>query len=209
MRNSGCRPDTSVYNSVISAHLHSRDKSKALEKAMSYFEKMKGMERCNPRIVTYNILLRAFAQAKNVEQVDALLKDLDESIVTPDIFTFNGLMDAYGENGMIKEMEHVLSRMKSNQLKPDIITFNILIDSYGKKQEFQKMELFKSLLQSKEKPTIPKFNLMITNYGRARSREKSELVLEKMIDLGYKPSYITYECLIVMYGHCESKRTIG
>ncbi|KAJ8557319.1 hypothetical protein K7X08_002944 [Anisodus acutangulus] len=204
MRNSGCRPDTSVYNSVISAHLHSRDKSKALEKAMSYFEKMKGMERCSPSIVTYNILLRAFAQAKNVERVDALLKDLDESIVTPDIFTFNGLMDAYGKNGMIKEMEHVLSQMKSNQLKPDIITFNILIDSYGKKQEFQKMEqVFKSLLQSKEKPTTPTFNSMITNYGKARLREKSELVLEKMIDLGYKPSYITYECLIVMYGHCD------
>ncbi|KAL3339660.1 hypothetical protein AABB24_028323 [Solanum stoloniferum] len=204
MRNSGCRPDTSVYNAVISAHLHSRDKSKALTKAMGYFEKMKGMERCSPSIVTYNILLRAFAQAKNVEQVDALLKDLDESIVTPDIFTFNGLMDAYGKNGMINEMEHVLSRMKSNQLKPDIITFNILIDSYGKKQDFQKMEqVFKSLLQSKEKPTIPTFNSMITNYGKARLREKSELVLEKMIDLGYKPSYITYECLIVMYGHCD------
>ncbi|XP_049391882.1 pentatricopeptide repeat-containing protein PPR5 homolog, chloroplastic [Solanum stenotomum] len=204
MRNSGCRPDTSVYNAVISAHLHSRDKSKALTKAMGYFEKMKGMERCSPSIVTYNILLRAFAQAKNVEQVDALLKDLDESIVTPDIFTFNGLMDAYGKNGMINEMEHILSRMKSNQLKPDIITFNILIDSYGKKQDFQKMEqVFKSLLQSKEKPTIPTFNSMITNYGKARLREKSELVLEKMIDLGYKPSYITYECLIVMYGHCD------
>ncbi|XP_059308048.1 pentatricopeptide repeat-containing protein PPR5 homolog, chloroplastic [Lycium ferocissimum] len=204
MRNSGCRPDTSVYNSVISAHLHSRDKSRALEKAMSYFEKMKGMERCSPSIVTYNILLRAFAQAKNVAQVDALLKDLDESIVTPDVFTFNGLMDAYGKNGMIKEMEHVLSRMKSNQLKPDIITFNILIDSYGKKQDFQKMEqVFKSLLQSKEKPTIPTFNSMITNYGKARLREKAELVLEKMTDLGYKPSYITYECLIVMYGHCD------
>lgn len=204
MRNSGCRPDTSVYNAVISAHLHSRDKSKALTKAMSYFEKMKGMERCSPSIVTYNILLRAFAQAKNVEQVDALLKDLDESIVTPDIFTFNGLMDAYGKNGMINEMEHVLSRMKSNQLKPDIITFNILIDSYGKKQDFQKMEqVFKSLLQSKEKPTIPTFNSMITNYGKARLREKAELIRGKMIDLGYRPSHITYECLIMMYGHCD------
>nr|XP_016444053.1 PREDICTED: pentatricopeptide repeat-containing protein At4g39620, chloroplastic-like [Nicotiana tabacum] len=204
MRNSGCRPDTSVYNAVISAHLHSRDKSKALAKAMGYFEKMKGMERCSPSIVTYNILLRAFAQAKNVEQVDALLKDLEDSIVTPDIFTFNGLMDAYGKNGMIKEMEHVLSRIKSNELKPDIITFNILIDSYGKKQEFQKMEqVFKSLLRSKEKPTIPTFNSMITNYGKARLREKAELVLEKMTDLGYRPSYITYECLLMMYGHCD------
>ncbi|KAK4382029.1 Pentatricopeptide repeat-containing protein, chloroplastic [Sesamum angolense] len=179
MRNSGCKPDTSVYNALITAHLHSRDKSKALVKALWYFEKMKGMERCKPSIVTYNILLRAFAQARNVDQVNALFKNLDESIVTPDIYTFNGVMDAYGKLGMIREMELVLSRMKSNQIKPDIITFNLLIDAYGRKQEFDKMEqVFKSLLRSKEKPTLPTFNSMITNYGKARLREKADLMAE-------------------------------
>ncbi|XP_028089414.1 pentatricopeptide repeat-containing protein PPR5 homolog, chloroplastic-like isoform X2 [Camellia sinensis] len=204
MRNSGCRPDTSVYNALITAHLHSREKSKALAKALGYFDKMKGMERCRPNVVTYNILLRAFAQARNIDQVNALFKDLDESIVSPDIFTFNGVMDAYGKNGMIREMELVLSRMKSNQCKPDAITFNLLIDAYGRKQEFDKMEqVFKSLLRSKEKPTLPTFNSMITNYGKARLREKAEFIFQKMTDMGYTPSFITYECLIMMYGFCD------
>lgn len=204
MRNSGCRPDTSVYNSLITAHLHSRDKAKALEKALGYFEKMKGIEWCNPNVVTYNILLRAFALARNVDQVNALFKDLDESIVSPDIYTYNGVMDAYGKNGMIREMECVLSRMKSNQCKPDVITFNLLIDSYGKKQEFDKMEqVFKSLLRSKETPTLPTFNSMITNYGKARLREKAEHVFKKMKDMGYNPSFITCESLIMMYGFCD------
>ncbi|XP_057765845.1 pentatricopeptide repeat-containing protein At4g39620, chloroplastic-like isoform X2 [Salvia miltiorrhiza] len=204
MRNSGCKPDTSVYNALITAHLHSRDKAKALAKAVSYFEKMKGMERCKPSIVTYNILLRAFAQAKNVDQVNALFKDLDESIVSADTFTFNGVMDAYGKLGMIREMELVLARMKSKKIKPDIITFNLLIDAYGRKQEFDKMEqVFKSLLRSKEKPTLPTFNSMITNYGKARLREKADSVYQKMIEMDYKPSFITYECLIMMYGYCD------
>ncbi|XP_059449440.1 pentatricopeptide repeat-containing protein At4g39620, chloroplastic [Corylus avellana] len=204
MRNSGCRADTSVYNSLITAHLHSRDKAKALDKALMYFEKMKGIEWCNPNIVTYNILLRAFALARNVERVNALFKDLDESIISSDIYTYNGVMDAYGKNGMIREMEGVLSRMKSNQCKPDLITFNLLIDSYGKKQEFDKMEqVFKSLLRSKEKPTLPTFNSMITNYGKARLREKAEHVFKKMRDMGYSPSFITCESLIMMYGFCD------
>lgn len=204
MRNSGCRPDTSVYNALITAHLHSRDKSKATDKALACFDKMKSMERCKPNIVTYNILLRAFAQAKNVNQVNALFKDLEESIISPDIFTFNGVMDAYGKNRMIREMEFVLSRMKSNQCKPDIITFNLLIDAYGKRQEFEKMEqVFKSLLRSKEKPTIPTFNSMIINYGKARLREKAEGVFKSMADMGYTPNYITYESVIMMYGFCD------
>ncbi|XP_062098379.1 pentatricopeptide repeat-containing protein At4g39620, chloroplastic [Humulus lupulus] len=204
MRSSGCRPDTSVYNSVITAHLHSRDKAKALAKAIGYFEKMKGMERCQPNIVTYNILLRAFAQSRKVQQVNALFKDLDESIVSPDIYTYNGVMDAYGKNGMIREMESVLAMMKSNHTKPDIITFNLLIDSYGKKQEFEKMEqVFKSLLRSKESPTLPTFNSMIINYGKARQLEKAEDVYAKMTDMKYTPSFITYESLIMMYGLCD------
>ncbi|KAI6699676.1 hypothetical protein NL676_014000 [Syzygium grande] len=204
MRNSGCRPDTSVYNALITAHLHSSDKAKALAKALGYFGKMKGMERCKPNVVTYNILLRAFAQARNVEQVNDLFKDLDQSIVSPDIYTFNGVMDAYGKNGMIREMESVLSRMKSNQCKPDIITFNLLIDSYGKRQDFEKMEqVFKSLLRSKEKPTLPTFNSMIINYGKARLKDKAEQVFQRMRAMKYTPNHITYESLIMMYGFCD------
>ncbi|KAF7849887.1 hypothetical protein BT93_L0173 [Corymbia citriodora subsp. variegata] len=204
MRNSGCRPDTSVYNALITAHLHSSDKAKALAKALGYFGKMKGMERCKPNVVTYNILLRAFAQARNVEQVNDLFKDLHDSIVSPDRYTFNGVMDAYGKNGMIQEMESVLSRMKSNQCKPDIITFNLLIDSYGKRQEFEKMEqVFKSLLRSKEKPTLPTFNSMIINYGKARLKDKAEHVFNRMRAMKYTPNYITYESLIMMYGFCD------
>ncbi|XP_047334877.1 pentatricopeptide repeat-containing protein At4g39620, chloroplastic-like [Impatiens glandulifera] len=204
MRSSGCKPDTSVYNALITAHLHSRDKSKALSKAIGYLEKMKGMERCKPNIVTYNILLRAFAQARNTVQVELLFKDLEESIISPDIFTFNGVMDGYGKNGMITEMESILSRMKSKQIKPDVITFNLLIDAYGRKQEFEKMEqVYKSFLRSKEKPTISTFNSMITNYGKARLRERAEFIFNKMTEMGYVPNFITYECLIVMYGYCD------
>ncbi|PKA64369.1 Pentatricopeptide repeat-containing protein [Apostasia shenzhenica] len=205
MRNSGCKPDTSVYNALITAHLHSRDKSKALSKAYGYFEKMKGLhERCHPNVVTYNILLRAFAQAGDVKQVDSLFKDLDESIISPDIYTYNGVMDAYGKNGMIREMESVLLRMKSHNLKPDTITYNLLIDSYGRKQSFDKMEqVFKSLLHSKEKPTLPSFNSMILNYGKARLKDKAEHTFKWMNELGHKPSYVTYECLITAYGYCD------
>ncbi|CAI0554617.1 unnamed protein product [Linum tenue] len=206
MRNSGCRPDTSVYNSLISAHLHSRDKAKALAKALGYFERMKGLERCQPNVVTYNILLRACAQAREVDQVNALLKELESSNVSPDVYTYNGVMDAYGKNGMISEMESLLTLMKSDRCKPDIITFNLLIDSYGRKQQFAKMEqVFKSLLSHpKEKPTLPTFNSMITSYGKARQRERAESVFEKMtVEMKYTPSFITFESMITMYGFCD------
>jgi pentatricopeptide repeat protein len=64
-------------------------------------------------------------------------------------------------------------------------------------------QVFKSLQRSKERPTHPTFNSMITNYGKARLREKAEYVLDKMQELGFKPNYVTQECLIMMYAHCD------
>lgn len=180
MRKSGCRPDTSVYNSVIQAHLHTKDKEKALAKAFGYLEKMKEKARCQPNIVTYNILLRAYAQARKVDKVDALFKEIQTCKIETDVYTYNGVMDAYGKNGMLAEMEKELCRMESNKCKPDIITFNLLIDAYGRRQDFSKMEqVFRSLLRSKENPSLPTFNSMITNYGRARLIEKVESVYKR------------------------------
>ncbi|KAB2606087.1 pentatricopeptide repeat-containing protein [Pyrus ussuriensis x Pyrus communis] len=119
MRNSGCRPDTCVYNRRL------------WTKLSDTFNKMKGMERCQPSI-----------------KVNALFKDLDESVASPDIYTYNGVMDAYGKNGNIREMESVLSRMK-------------------------------------------------------KLKEKAEHVLQKMTDMKYTPSFITYESLVMMYGLCD------
>lgn len=205
MRKTGCRPDTSVYNAVIQAHLHTKDKEKALAKACGYLEKMKDKVRCQPNIVTYNILLRAYAQFCQVDKVNALFKEVETYEIATNVYTYNGVMDAYGKHGMLTEMEQVLARMKKDKCKPDIITFNLLINAYGKHQDFSKMEqVFQSLLQSKENPTLPTFNSMITNYGKARLMKKAELVYEKMTSLGYEPSQVTYECLILAYGHCGS-----
>ncbi|CAN8307937.1 unnamed protein product [Cochlearia groenlandica] len=148
MKNSDCRLDVSVYNALITAHLHTRDKAKALEK---------------------------------VHQVNALFKDLDMSVASPDVYTFNGVMDAYGKNGMIKEMETVLTRMRSNEY-------------------FQEFDAF----QREADSAYIHFNSMIINYGKARLKDKAEWIFEKMNDMNYMPSFITYECMIMMYGYCGS-----
>ncbi|KAF2284120.1 hypothetical protein GH714_019221 [Hevea brasiliensis] len=210
MRNSGCRPDTSVYNALITAHLHSKDKAKALSKALSYFEKMKGMERCQPNVVTYNILLRAFAQAQNVNQVNALFKDLDQSIVSPDIYTFNGMMDAYGKNGMIREMESVLSRMKSNQCKPDIITFNLLIDSYGKKQDLIRWsrDIFDDMVESGKEIKVSTLNAMLDVYCMNGLPMEADLLFDSARSFRVLPDSSTYKLLYKAYTKANMKELV-
>lgn len=46
MRRNGGRPDTSLYNSIITAHVHSRDRGRGFEKALKFLEEMKTKPKC-------------------------------------------------------------------------------------------------------------------------------------------------------------------
>ncbi|BBH02139.1 Tetratricopeptide repeat-like superfamily protein, partial [Prunus dulcis] len=200
MRNSGCRPDTSVYNALISAHLNSKDKAKALDKALRYFDKMKGMERCQPNIVTYNILLRAFAQSRNVEKVNSLFKDLDESIASADIYTYNGVMDAYGKNGNIREMESVFKSLVRSKEKPTLPTFNSMIINYGKARLKEKAEdVFKKMIDMKYTPSFITYESLIMMYGFCDSVSKAREVFDRLADSGKELKVSTLNAMLDVY----------
>lgn len=203
MKKQGCRPDSSVYNSLMTAHVRSNnDKEVALAKAFGYFEQMKTKVRCQPNLVTYNILLRACAHSKKFDKMDELFKEMDRTGITPDIYTFNGILDAYGKAGCFLEMELVLKQMRQAKVKPDFITFNTLIDAYGKGGILVKMEqALQSMAKCKVRPQLSTFNSLINNYGNAGRVKEMELVFENMAAVGIRPSLVTFEVLMKGYGN--------
>jgi pentatricopeptide repeat protein len=207
MKKIGCRPDTSLYNSVMTVFLRSEKKEEGFEKALSLLEEMKQIRRCQPNIVTYNILTRAAAQMGNIDKVNTLLQEIFLRDLSPDHFTYNGVMDAYGKAGDIVSMEAMFKRMRDEKLKPDLVTFNVLIDAYGKAGEFEKMEqVLWSMSLKRTPPILPAvktFNSIITNYGNAGFVDKIESVLEEMREMNVSPNFITYEAIIGAYGECR------
>jgi len=101
---------------------------------------MKEKVRCQPNILTYKILHRAYTQACYVDKVNALLKDVEKSDIGRNFYTYKGVMDAYGKHWILTEIEQVLALMKKDKCKLDIITFNLLIYDYGKNRDFSIME---------------------------------------------------------------------
>ena len=59
---------------------------------------MKEKVKCQPNIVTYNIILRAYARACQVDKVNALFKDVETNDIGTNVYTYNGVMDAYGKH---------------------------------------------------------------------------------------------------------------
>nr|TKW41611.1 hypothetical protein SEVIR_1G328200v2 [Setaria viridis] len=229
MRNSGCKPDTSVYNSLIGAHLHSRDKSKALAKALGYFEKMKSIERCQPTIVTYNILLRAFAQAGDTKQ------RMKSKQCRPDVITFNILIDSYGRKQTFDKMEQVFKSLLRSKERPTHPTFNSMITNYGKarlrekaESVLEKMEemgfkpnyvtqeclimmyahcdcvsrarqIFDELVTSQNKVHLSSLNAMLDAYCMNGLHSEADRLLDTALQKGVVPSGSTYKLLYKAY----------
>ncbi|KAI9351856.1 hypothetical protein BD770DRAFT_393487 [Pilaira anomala] len=83
-----------------------------------------------PDIVTYNILIKSFVNANNMEAANQIFKKMTESGIEPDTYTTNTIL-----NGWIirKDWEHVENFIKDiqNHLhKLDIVTFNLLVQSF-------------------------------------------------------------------------------
>ncbi|CAM6101831.1 unnamed protein product [Calypogeia fissa] len=206
MKKVGCRPDTSLYNSVMTVFLRRASKKEGFAKALSLLEEMKLIRRCQPNIVTYNILTRAAAQMGDQDKVDSLLKEIFDRDLSADNYTYNGIMDAYGKAGEISMMEAMFKRMRDEKIKPDLVSFNTLIDAYGKAGEFEKMEqVFWSMTLKRTPPILPAsktFNSMITNYGNAGLLEKVDSVFLEMKKLDVSQTFVTFEALVGAYGKC-------
>lgn len=97
--------------------------------------------RCQPNLVTYNILLRASAQACDVAGVERFFKEMETARIYPDLVSYNGVIGAYGKAGDYVQMEKTLFVMRMQKhIKPDNVTSNALIESYGRGKDFVKME---------------------------------------------------------------------
>lgn len=98
--------------------------------------------------MTYNILLRASAQARDVALVERFFQEMEAAKIHPDLVSYNGVIGAYGKSGDFVQMEKTLFIMRLvKHIKPDTVTSNTLIDSYGRGREFVKMEQVSVLFQ--------------------------------------------------------------
>ena len=57
---------------------------------------MKEKVRCQPNIVTYNILLRAYAEACQVDKFNALFKDVETNEIGTNVYTFFSMKNTTG-----------------------------------------------------------------------------------------------------------------
>lgn len=193
--------DTLMYNNVLDACIS----CKAPEKAVGLFKRM---QRDSPVVppdsVTFNTMIRAFAQTRNLKGAFALFEEMKDRSVLPNVVTFNSLVHACVSNGAVEEAWGVLPKMQEFQVSPDSVTYATLIGAIKQDKSGRSLERgFKCLEHLKQMGVAPDevlFNSLMDTCIHFGKLDSAEAVFKMMGEAKIKPTSVGYSILMKGYG---------
>ncbi|KAL2612347.1 hypothetical protein R1flu_024039 [Riccia fluitans] len=190
---------TSTYNTLMKGFGLA---GRAAE-AMKLLQQMTLEDTAKPNRQTYNILVNAWAQMKDIDQARRVLQLMRNAGFTPDVVTYNTIAKAYAELRRSFEAERVISEMKDVYIRPNERTYGIVINSYcetGRPEEG--LSLLDRMRADGVGCNLPIYNILIKGFAQSCRPDKMEKVLELMGASGVKPDVQSFS--IVMNVWCSS-----
>lgn len=119
----GIKPNTSTFNTLISAAVSNDDQ----RSASKLFKLMVDLN-VDPDRMTFTTVMKSFSDQRRPEEVKRLFHQLDASpLGGADKIAFNCLIGAYGKAEQLEEAEEVYKAMISRKIEPDSVTFNSMV----------------------------------------------------------------------------------
>lgn len=138
-----------TYNTIIDGY----GKAEMFELMESSFTDMIENHTCLPDVYTFNSIIWAYGNARQIAKMEKWYDEFQVMGVTPDIKTFNILIRSYGKAGIYQKIVSVFEFMEKSSFSPTIVTFNSIIEIFGNAGNIEKMEeFFKKMKRQGLKP---------------------------------------------------------
>ncbi|ORZ00662.1 hypothetical protein BCR43DRAFT_521653 [Syncephalastrum racemosum] len=203
MAAAGLAPDTSTFNTLLSACAKTRSIPETLETCQAMVEA--GVP-VNQR--TLNIVLNIYGKTRS-QDIDAKVTTLLHSILDrltdaekkPDSITYaTAIRNAIHDNDMVSAMEMVKNMVRIKMRLNDYILSH-LVQGFVHAGDLQRAH---TLLQDMEKepyglaPNRVAYTSLIQGYAKSLEINKAYKVFSEMVDKGVSADLITYTCLANM-----------
>jgi pentatricopeptide repeat protein len=143
MNNSGLRPSTHVYGTLIHAWVrHADSPDKAVRRAEEIFKEVHevyegGNLDCKPHVILYNSLIDAYAKAGDGQKAQALLDDMEHiPEIEPTIVTYNSVLAAWAQSSDEQSLDLIdalFDRIrKSPKYRPDSASFGAAMSAFNR-----------------------------------------------------------------------------
>ncbi|KAI4380024.1 hypothetical protein MLD38_006259 [Melastoma candidum] len=198
MKDKGCKPTISTFNTLMKGY----GIIGKTEESLKLLEIMKDEEGLKPNDRTYNILIQALCNRKNIDEAWSVVRKMATSGMHPDAVTFNTLARAYMLSGEIAKAEGMILEMQNNKVPPNertcgIIGFLDVTDTGGVEEAITMMQDFGVKPDvARIEPDVHTFSILAKGYARTGESEKAKLVLTSMAKYGVYPNVVIFTTII-------------
>jgi len=169
---------------------------KRAEEALAYLQEAKTYEQeGGPRIidtVSYNTLIKGFAEASKPERCFDILKDMRDHGLEPDDVTFGSLLDVCIADNDINKAQTVIETLMQGDRPMDTVMCTLFIKGFVRVGNLAKaMELYEHMKGREDAPPdVVTYSVLIKALVESRNMEKALLLVDDMVIAGHCPDDI-------------------
>lgn len=154
-----------------------------------------------PSVVSFNIMINAYARAKLVDRAFKLLLEMRRANCTPNVITYTTLVKACVSAGQMDRAKSLLSDMDDLGIAPDCATYNAILKGLAAKLRWMEAgEMLEKMEISGVCPDVLSYSYVISACVRARKVQQAEKVLKQMQTMGILPNQYVYSTMMAGYG---------
>lgn len=188
MKHSGCHPTTSTFNTLIKGYgIVGKP-----EESQRVFDMMGVEGSVRPNLTTYNILVKAWCDHRNLEEAWGVVGKMQAGGFEPDIVTYNTIASAYANNDETWRAEELIVEIQT-RVRTSERTWGIIIGGYCREGRLE--EALRCVQQMKDAGSVPNvviFNTLLKGFLDANDMAAVNKILGLMEKFGIKPDIVTY-----------------
>ncbi|CAH9071097.1 unnamed protein product [Cuscuta europaea] len=167
--------------------------------------KRDGVFRQKRTVLEYNVMVKAYGEAKLYDKAFSLFKGMKSQGTWPDDCTYNSLIQMFSGGDIVDQAKRLLIEMLHVGFKPSCMTYSAIIASYVRVSRLSEaVDLFQEMLKTGVKPNVVVYGTLIDGFAEAGHLEEAMNYLHMMEESGISANQIILTSMIKAYSKLGS-----
>ncbi|KAI4306369.1 hypothetical protein L6164_029651 [Bauhinia variegata] len=156
-------------------------------------------------IVEYNVMIKAYGNAKLYDKAVSLFKDMRNHGMWPDECTYNSLVQMLSGANLVGQARELLAEMKGMGFRPHCQTFSAVIGCYARRGRLaDAVSMYQEMLRSGVEANEVVYGSLINGFAEYGSLEEALHYFHTMEEAGISANLVVLTSLLKAYGKAGS-----